>query len=215
MINLLLSLIAKFIIISVLLLISGCEPISNNNLEGNTEEVINTMFDTDIQKVKKGYLYKNKSLSLGQALDSYTYFDRVSWRSIKDNSGKEFVEFFGELNTNKILDEQEVNKKKFDEIIAHSSANPEKISQFLLDNHEYYSDNNSKRNSMIDVLSNSKSSQIYFKFIVNKDDTFLLIDSSVQFDSLIIKIHQLSFSDLIDVIYDNKSPVNCFINYFD
>ena len=58
----------------------------------------NKLFGGDVDLVKKGYLDINSSITVGQALDGYTYFTTKDWKAYKNEQGKRLVLFTGVYN---------------------------------------------------------------------------------------------------------------------
>jgi hypothetical protein len=56
-----------------------------------------------IDTVKDGTLALDSSRTVGQALESYNYFSATSWKSFKDNKGREIVEFTGVVDYDKFV----------------------------------------------------------------------------------------------------------------
>ncbi len=56
-----------------------------------------------IDTVKDGTLVLDSSRTVGQTFDSYKYFSATSWKSFKDNKGREIVEFTGSVDYDKYV----------------------------------------------------------------------------------------------------------------
>lgn len=77
---------AVIIIFTSLLVFSSCE-----NPFGN------------VALIKKSVYGDNKSLTLGDALDNYKYFDKTEWSEFTTKQGKEYVNFTGNYSMNNIV----------------------------------------------------------------------------------------------------------------
>jgi len=53
--------------------------------------------------VKKGRIRLDESITLGQAFGNYAYFDKVKWKSFKDEQGRKIVEVTGEIDMEKMF----------------------------------------------------------------------------------------------------------------
>ena len=58
---------------------------------------------SSIDTVKDGTLALDSSRTVGQVFDSYNYFSVTSWKSFKDNKGREVVEFTGTVDYDKYV----------------------------------------------------------------------------------------------------------------
>jgi hypothetical protein len=58
-----------------------------------------------IDLVKDGTLNYDKSLTVGEALEDYSYFKDTSWNLIEADQGRKVVEFSGTLNCKRMLED--------------------------------------------------------------------------------------------------------------
>lgn len=85
------------LIFAVLNVMSGC---SNNAI--------------DI--VKNGTLSIDKSTTVGNALENYVYFSKITWNSFEDSQKRRIVEFVGYLNIEKIIKEKYADRNDCDDM---------------------------------------------------------------------------------------------------
>lgn len=73
----------------------------------------------DLTIVKKGHLEFDKSIAVGQALDSYKYFEKKEWQAAKTAQGARLVIFKADMNPQFI--------KELNETCDKSNANKNSI----------------------------------------------------------------------------------------
>jgi len=63
----------------------------------------------DISLVKNGYLNFDQSLTVGQAFETYKYFGKKEWTTLKDERGRKYVIFKAQMNKDYL---KETNKQR-------------------------------------------------------------------------------------------------------
>lgn len=74
---------------------------------------VNSLTTTDVSLVKNGTLEFDKSITVGQAIDKYRYFNKTEWKSIEEDNGRRIVQTTGYIDITK---HPEINNNKTPDI---------------------------------------------------------------------------------------------------
>ena len=179
--------------------------------------------NSKINSVKETHWGSEESITLGDALDKYKYFEKTKWKNIKTDNGRKFVEFTGIISPNEFLsgvDEVLNNAKiKFPNIESDLTS-PEKLNEAYMEVSIMLTDSYGVTSSQLEpkmyymVGSNMKKFiddkgrlKLTIRFKVPKEKSDRPDIESIQLTDTIAdsqKIDNLSEHELLSNIYEEK-----------